>query len=137
MHMKTERLTEAWRLYEVGKEYKRRMGLYETVRRNEKFYRGEQWKAADDGLPRPVFNVVRRVADYLISSIAPDKSRLIELSFSIGTNNAGTVLGLAFSVVYLVIDESRACLGDSSCFFGLMWNVSLRGMSTSGMRSMP
>ena len=70
--MKTEQLTEAWQLYEVGKEYKRRIGLYETVRRNEKFYRGEQWRASDDSLPRPVFNVVRRITDYLIGSVAPD-----------------------------------------------------------------
>lgn len=70
--MKTEQLTEAWRLYEVGKAYKRRIGLYETVRQNEKFYRGEQWKASDDGLPRPVFNLVRRITDFLVGSVAPD-----------------------------------------------------------------
>ncbi len=70
--MKTEQLTEAWRLYEAGKAYKRRIGLYETVRQNEKFYRGEQWKASDDGLPRPVFNLVRRITDFLVGSVAPD-----------------------------------------------------------------
>ena len=70
--MKTEQLTETWRLYEAGKTYKRRIGLYETVRQNEKFYRGEQWNASNDGLPRPVFNVIRRITDYLIGSIAPD-----------------------------------------------------------------
>lgn len=70
--MKTEQLTETWRLYEAGKDYKRRIGLYETVRQNEKFYRGEQWNSSNDGLPRPVFNVIRRIVDYLIGSIAPD-----------------------------------------------------------------
>lgn len=70
--MKTEQITETWRLYEAGKEYKRRIGLYETVRQNEKFYRGEQWKASDDGLPRPVFNIIRRITDFLIGSVAPD-----------------------------------------------------------------
>ena len=70
--MKTEQLTEAWRLYEAGKEYKRRIGLYETVRQNEKFYRGDQWNASNDGLPRPVFNIIRRITDYLIGSVAPD-----------------------------------------------------------------
>ena len=70
--MKTEQLTETWRLYEAAKAYKRRIGLYETVRLNEKFYRGEQWKASDDGLPRPVFNIVRRITDYLVGSVAPD-----------------------------------------------------------------
>lgn len=69
--MKAEQVTESWRLYEAGKDYKRRMGLYETVRRNEKFYRGEQWQNTDDGLPRPVFNLIRRVTDYLIGSVAP------------------------------------------------------------------
>lgn len=70
--MKSEQSTPAWKLYEAGKEYKRRIGLYTTVRQNQKFYRGEQWKVSDDGLPRPVFNVVRRITDYLVGSVAPD-----------------------------------------------------------------
>ena len=37
-------ITKAWQEYEAGKEYKRRIGLYETVRRNERFYRGDQWR---------------------------------------------------------------------------------------------
>ena len=69
--MKSEQHTLAWQLYEAGKEHKRRLGLYTTVRQNEKFYRGEQWKATGDDLPRPVFNVVRRITDYLVGSIAP------------------------------------------------------------------
>ncbi len=70
--MKSETSTLAWRLYEAGKEHKRRIGLYTTVRQNEQFYRGEQWKTSADGLPRPVFNVVRRITDYLVGSVAPD-----------------------------------------------------------------
>ncbi len=62
---------KAWSQYEAGKEYKRHIGLYENNRRNERFYRGEQWyenEAVD--LPKPVFNVIRRVIDFLICSIA-------------------------------------------------------------------
>lgn len=69
--MKTDQTTQTWRLYEAGKDYKRRIGLYETVRRNERFYRGEQWTHSGDGLPRPVFNVIRRVVDHLIGTVAP------------------------------------------------------------------
>lgn len=69
--MKPDQTTDIWRLYEAGRDYKRRIGLYETVRRNEKFYRGEQWQTTDDGLPRPVFNLIRRITDYLIGSVAP------------------------------------------------------------------
>ncbi len=69
--MKTDQTTKTWRLYETGKDYKRRIGLYETVRRNERFYRGEQWSSSGDDLPRPVFNIIRRVVDHLIGTVAP------------------------------------------------------------------
>ena len=62
---------KAWQQYEAGKAYKRRIGLYETIRRNERFYRGDQWQNGEGGdLPRPVFNIIRRVIDYLICSVA-------------------------------------------------------------------
>ncbi len=62
---------KAWRQYEAGKAYKRRIGLYVTIRQNERFYRGDQWQSGEgEGLPKPVFNIIRRVIDYLISSVA-------------------------------------------------------------------
>ena len=63
--------TRAWQAYEAGKEYKRRIGLYETVRQNERFYRGDQWQGSDTELPRPVFNLVRRITDYLVCAVLP------------------------------------------------------------------
>ena len=68
--MKTKE-TKAWRDYEAGKDYKTRLGLYETVRRNERFYRGDQWHGVGDELPHPVFNLVRRITDYLVASVLP------------------------------------------------------------------
>ena len=63
--------SKAWEEYEAGKEYKRKIGLYETVRSNERFYRGDQWYASSaEDLPKPVFNIIRRIADYLICSVA-------------------------------------------------------------------
>ena len=58
-----------WQEYEAGKAYKRRVGLYETVRKNERFYRGDQWYGTAANLPRPVFNLVRRITDYLVASV--------------------------------------------------------------------
>lgn len=67
-------LSKAWLQYEAGKEYKRRIGLYRTVRQNERVYRGDQWHMIESGnLPRPVFNVVKRVVDYLICSVVPQR----------------------------------------------------------------
>ena len=65
------KISKAWSQYEAGKDYKRHIGLYENNRRNERFYRGDQWygSAAND-LPKPVFNVIKRVVDFLVSSVA-------------------------------------------------------------------
>ena len=63
--------SKAWSQYEAGLEYKRRIGLYENNRRNERFYRGDQWYGSSGiDLPKPVFNIIRRVVDFLVSSIA-------------------------------------------------------------------
>ena len=62
--------TSAWRQYEAGKDYKRRIGLYENIRRNERYYRGDQWYgSAGLDLPRPVFNMIKRITDYLVCSV--------------------------------------------------------------------
>lgn len=63
--------TLAWRQYEAGRQYKRRIGLYETVRKNERFYRGDQWQNEAPDLPHPVFNLVKRVVDYLVAAAMP------------------------------------------------------------------
>ncbi len=71
-------LSKTWLQYEAGKDYKRRIGLYQTVRQNERFYRGEQWYMMEsENLPRPVFNVVKRVVDYLICSVVPQKTDIV------------------------------------------------------------
>ena len=73
-------LSKAWLQYEAGKDYKRRIGLYRTVRQNERFYRGDQWHMVEsNNLPRPVFNVVKRVVDYLICSVVPQR---VDISYS-------------------------------------------------------
>ena len=73
-------LSKTWLQYEAGKDYKRRIGLYRTVRQNERFYRGDQWYMMESAnLPRPVFNVIKRVVDYLICSVVPEKA---EISFT-------------------------------------------------------
>lgn len=35
---------EVWRRYERDRDYKRSIGLYDRVRRNEAFYLGRQWE---------------------------------------------------------------------------------------------
>ena len=70
MNSKQKTLNKAWEQYERGKEYKRRIGLYETVKTNERYYRGEQWQYGEGkNLPHPVFNIIGRVINYLVCSV--------------------------------------------------------------------
>ena len=67
--MSTNSQKKTWRQYEAGRNYKRQIGLYSRISENERFYRGDQWRGGD-GLPKPVFNVISRIVDYLVSSAA-------------------------------------------------------------------
>lgn len=61
---------KAWERYEKGLEYKRRIGLYASVRENERFYRGDQWRGVNSkDLPKPTFNIIKRIIGYMISSV--------------------------------------------------------------------
>ncbi len=64
--------TKAWEQYEAGRAYKTRIGLYETVERNRRFYAGDQWgeSVQERALPHPVFNLVSCIADYLVGAVA-------------------------------------------------------------------
>ena len=99
-------LSKTWSQYEAGKEYKRRIGLYERVRTNERYYRGDQWEGTAEELPKPVFNIIRRMIDYMICTVAsgnicisysdenlpyissPAKSALMEQGIEAMTKNA-------------------------------------------------
>ena len=62
--------TDEWKLYESGKAYNVSLDLYDKVASNERFYRGDQWDGARSGnLPRPVFNIFKRIINYYSSSI--------------------------------------------------------------------
>ena len=70
MNTQKKNINKAWEQYERGKEFKRRIGLYDTVKTNERYYRGEQWQYGEGkNLPHPVFNIIGRVINYLVCSV--------------------------------------------------------------------
>ena len=73
--MTTQSQKKTWRQYEAGRNYKRKIGLYSRIEENERFYRGEQWRGGE-GLPKPVFNVISRIVDYLVSTAAVGDVRI-------------------------------------------------------------
>jgi len=70
--------TNEWDLYQRGIEYKSRLGLYSTVEENHRFFQGDQWHGVkSEGLPTPVFNIIKPVLRYKISSIMQNDVSII------------------------------------------------------------
>ena len=67
-----------WALYESGIRYKNALygsdkNYYETIDANIAFANGDQWRnVVADGLPKPVFNIIKRVKQFKIASLKTD-----------------------------------------------------------------
>lgn len=71
---------EIWQEYQAGREYNVGIGLYDTVRKNERFYIGDQWDGVNaPDLPKPTLNFLKRVVAYFIAMLVSDD---IAVSFS-------------------------------------------------------
>ena len=73
--MKREAVTpgRVWSEYEKALEFNERVNLAETVKVNEDFFVGKQWEGVKaNGLPTPVFNIIKRVVLYLVATTATD-----------------------------------------------------------------
>ncbi len=71
--------TKAWQEYEQGVDYKTRIGLYNTVDLNERFFAGNQWAGIPhEGLPTPVVNFIRYASAWKIAAVT---DRRLKMSF--------------------------------------------------------
>ena len=71
----TERLV--WDRFCQAVEFKRQIGLYDTVRTNENYFIGNQWEGVQaKGLPTPVFNFLKRVVLFQVATITSDNMTL-------------------------------------------------------------
>ena len=70
----TDEITELWNLVTRGQDYNERVGYYNTVDTNYAYIAGDQWRGVEsNGLPTPVFNIIKRVRDYKVSAIMSQK----------------------------------------------------------------
>jgi hypothetical protein len=66
-----------WKEYERGVDFKERIGLFETVKNNENFFIGKQWEGVRaNGLPTPVFNFLKRVVLFTVSSLTSTATKV-------------------------------------------------------------
>jgi hypothetical protein len=72
--------TDEWKLYQAGIDYNHKIDLNTTVNTNERFYAGDQWNGVvSNGLPTPVFNIIKRCINHFIASIM---SSAIKMQFT-------------------------------------------------------
>ncbi|MBQ4133354.1 MAG: hypothetical protein IJD04_06445, partial [Desulfovibrionaceae bacterium] len=77
--MKENNKTKAWELYERGRLWNERLtpSQYALVKTNTEFFTGNQWLGLPDtpamrGLPKPIFNILKRVATLFIASLTSE-----------------------------------------------------------------
>jgi len=67
-------VTKDWQDYERGKEYNNKINLYANNDKVERFVAGDQWHGvANNGLPTPVFNIMKRVINHFIAAVLSQK----------------------------------------------------------------
>ena len=79
-----------WKRYLKCLAFNTSIDLNETVRVNENFFIGKQWEGVvSNGLPTPVFNILKRVCCFIVATITSDniKVNATPLSATPGTND--------------------------------------------------
>lgn len=62
--------TPIWGLYEIGRNYHRRVGIYTDTDRNYRFYRGNQWEGAKLGDVEPIqINFIQPIVKYKVAVV--------------------------------------------------------------------
>lgn len=117
-----------WREYERGQEYKRGIGLYEQVRKNEDFVQGRQWEGLHVSTLDPlIFNVLRRCVNLFVAMLVSDDVAVSAAPFARGKDAEQTeaVLEQAF---LSAMERSKvktlsrlalrnACVDGDGCFY--------------------
>jgi hypothetical protein len=69
---------QEWDMYEAGKKYNDRLNVYNTSNTNWDFFSDEQWPnlELDDEVPTPVFNLIKRVITFFISSLTTSRTKI-------------------------------------------------------------
>lgn len=67
----------AAKLFDKGRSFNAQIDLEASVKVNENFFIGKQWEGVKaNGLPTPVFNVIKRVVSFIVATITTDNIKV-------------------------------------------------------------
>lgn len=123
--------TEDWALFEEGRAYNNSIDLYNTVNRNERFYRGDQWTGVDSGgLPKPVFNIFKRIIGYYISSVMQSRTA-IRFSYASPFGDSSSISQKEAESITEVINKIMEAKADKLKLNNLLYDA-LKDAALSG-----
>lgn len=100
MRNNNEQITETWKHVTALQGYNTRINYYAMVDENLAYVSGDQWRGVEaNGLPTPVFNILKRTRDYKVSSIMSQKAKA---TYSVANINANTQDEVETQVLQLV-----------------------------------
>ncbi len=123
---------EIYAQYEQGISYKNNIGLYKSVNEAHRLFNGDQWAGLNvKNMPKPVFNLIKRVIQYKISALKANPTSITVSSESLqqgmsGDGELGSMLTRIISGVWerLKIDKKNqsglkdaALTGDYIMYF--------------------
>jgi len=139
---------EVYAEYEAGVEYNTSIKLVDKVNVNERFYAGDHWgKINSSDVPTPVFNFIRKIADFQISAI---KSRNTKIKYSAmyfgqseeDKESLNTVSNTLTDYVTAICERMKMdsknleglkdCVISGDLLMHVFWNDSLISYSPSG-----
>ena len=92
-----------YKRWTAGEEYDKTIALHETVNENERMYAGDQWRGVQaNGLPTPVFNIIKRMTDFFIASIMSQPVKITYVPELIGDEGEDVNEKEALELVKLV-----------------------------------
>ena len=121
--------TAIWKKYERDRDYKRSIGLYDRVRRNEAFYLGRQWEGLRvQSLDPLIFNVLRRCVNLFVSMLVSDDVAVRATAVRHGQATVGSTAHVLERAFASAIERSgvkalgrpllkNACVDGDACFY--------------------
>ncbi len=130
--------------YKKGVAYKQSIDLYETVKKNQRFFVGNQWEGVHaPELDKPVFNILKRVCNLFVASIVSDdigasiRPYRLDAQSQFGARILETELARAIEHAKIKSKNrdavKNACVDGDACFYVYFDDKAKTGQTAQGM----